>query len=68
MNIILLIIAVLYLGNSIRVKNYYVNKSNGFNTSGMKGVGHFMGTFLSCCIEGICWWYIIKNIIVYFNI
>lgn len=68
MNIILLVICILYLCNAIRVKNHYVNESNGFDTTGMKGVGHFVGTFLACCTEGICWWYIIKNIINYYNI
>jgi hypothetical protein len=68
MNIILLIICTLYLFNAIRIKNNYVNESNGFNTSGMEGIGHFVGTFLSCCTEGICWWYIIKSIINYYNI
>lgn len=67
MKILLLIIAVLYLINAIRVKNYYVNYSNGFDTSGLKGIGHFVGTFLSCCTEGVCWWYIISNILEYYN-
>lgn len=68
MNIILLILAVIYLANAIRVKNHYVNESNGFDTSNpIKATGHFVGTFIACMTEGICWWYIIKNIIIYFG-
>ena len=67
MKIILLIIAVLYLINAIRVKNIYVNYYHGFNTSGLIGGGHFIGTFIACTCEGICWWYIISNILENFN-
>lgn len=69
MNIVLLILAVIYLGNAIRVKNHYINECNGFDTSNpIKAFGHFIGTFLSCVTEGVCWWYIIKNILEYYSI
>lgn len=64
MKILLIILASIYLMNAIRVKNQYVNESQGFDTSTFsKAAGHFLGTFFSCCTEGVCWWYLIKNII-----
>ena len=64
MKVLLVILASIYLINAIRIKNYYVNKSQGFDTSTFtKATGHFLGTFFACCTEGICWWYLIKNII-----
>ena len=64
MKILLIILASVFLINAIGVKNDYINKVNEFDTSTFgKATGHFMGTFVSCCTEGICWWYLIKNII-----
>lgn len=66
MKIVLLIIAVIYLINAIRVKNMYVNTAQGFDTNTfVKSLGHFLGTFFSCCTEGVCWWYIIKTVLEY---
>ena len=59
MNIILFIICILLLANAIRIRNDYVNYYHGFDDN----IAHFIGTFLWCCTEGICWWYVIKNII-----
>ena len=59
MNIILLIIAIVYLINAIRVKNKYVNEHLGIKGN----IGNFIGTFIACITEGICWWYIINTII-----
>lgn len=64
MKILLIILASICLMNAIRVKNQYINEYQGFDTSTFsKAVGHFLGTFLGCCTEGVCWWYLIKNII-----
>lgn len=64
MKILLIILASIYLMNSIIIKNKYVNEALGFDTSTFsKAIGHFFGTFISCCVEGVCWWYLIKNII-----
>jgi len=64
MNIIFFIICILILINAIRVRNIYVNYYNGFTNN----VAHFLGTFFWSCTEGICWWYVINNIIKYYNI
>ena len=62
MKILLIILTSAFLINAIRVKNYYVNKVQEFDTSTFKkATGHFMGTFISCCTEGICWWYLISQ-------
>lgn len=65
MNIVFFIICILILINAIRVRNLYVNYYNGFTDN---KVGHFIGTFLWSCIEGACWWYVIENIIKYYNV
>lgn len=64
MDIVYLIIAVILVLNGIRVKNKYVNYYQGFDTSSpAKAFSHYMGTFLSDVVHGICWWYIIKTIV-----
>ena len=64
MNIVYLIIAIVLVLNSIRVRNKYVNYYHGFDTSNpWIALAHFLGTFLASVTEGICWWYIIKIII-----
>ena len=63
MNIIFFIICILVLINAIRVRNDYVNYYQGFTNN---KAAHFIGTFLWCCTEGICWWYVIKNIIEFY--
>jgi len=62
MNIILVILAVLYLFNAIRVKNQLINEHLGTNGN----IGNFLGTFICCICEGICWWYLINAIIKYY--
>ena len=63
MNIVLFIICIIVLLNAIRIRNTYVNDYHGFVDN--KGA-HFVGTFLWSCTEGICWWYVIKNIIQFY--
>jgi len=64
MKILLIILASIYLMNAIRLKNHYVNEAQGFDTSTFeKATGHFLGTFFGCCTEGICWWYLINEIL-----
>jgi hypothetical protein len=60
MKIILLIICIVLISNAIRVRNLYVNYYNNFTDH---KIAHFIGTFLWSVTEGICWWYLIKNII-----
>ena len=63
-NTILLIITICYLFNAIRLKNLYVNYYNEFESDSIVTMfGHFLGTFIACCVEGICWWYVIKTIL-----
>lgn len=59
MKYFLILIAIIIILNRITVINKYVNEYHGWSNN----FGHWLGTFLASLTEGICWWYIIKNLI-----
>ena len=64
MKFVYIIICILILINTIRVRNIYVNHYHGFIDHKF---GDFIGNMLWCLTEGFIWWYLISNLINYYK-
>ena len=69
MRIFFLVLAIIYVVSAAWSKHvyktdYWKRQPNVFGVNVPFNFGWFLGSVLSFCIEGLCWWYIVTQLLV----